>query len=218
MAKKYLFSDEAGCFAFNRNPNVSKYFIICTVTLSDLNVAAELVKLRRQMIWEGAPVGDYFHATEDKQDVRDRVYAAILKHDVRIQATICEKAKAQPHVTTSKAEFYKRPWYYTLKYGIAPHVNAGDELLITAASIGTKKERLTYCSKLDDVMRQTIKAARWAVDFRPSHCDPCLQVADYCAWAIQRKWERGDTRSYDMIKHMVTREFDLWSHGTEMFY
>ena len=218
MAKKYLFSDEAGCFTFNRTPNVSKYFIICTITLSDLTVAAGLVKLRREMIWDRSPVGDYFHATVDKQEIRDRVFAEILKHDVRIQATICEKAKAQPHLTTAKSRFYKYPWYYTLKHGIARHVNAGDDLLVTAASLGSKNERQTYCKELDDVMGQTIKAARWAVDFRPSHCDPCLQVADYCAWAIQRKWERGDTRSYDMISHMITREYDLWSRGTTIYY
>lgn len=170
------------------------------------------------MVWDGTPVGDFFHATSDKQEVRDRVYEAILKHDVRIQATICEKAKAQPKVTTSKARFYQTPWYYTLKHGIAPYIKPGDELLVTAASIGSKKERLTYCKGLDDVMGQTIGSAKWAVDFRPAHCDPCLQVADYCAWAIQRKWERGDTRSYDLIKHKITREYDLWGHGTTLYY
>lgn len=218
MAKKYLFSDEAGCFTFNRNPNISKYFIICTVTLTDLNVAAELVKLRREMVWGGVPIGDYFHATTDKQMVRDRVYDAILNHDVRIQATICEKAKAQPKITRSKARFYQTPWYYTLKHGIAPHVQEGDELLVTVSSIGNKKERLTFYNGLDDVMNQTIGRAKWAVDFRPSHCDPCLQVADYCAWAIQRKWEMGDTRSYDLIKHKITREYDLWSRGSKLYY
>jgi len=110
------------------------------------------------------------------------------------------------------------PWFYTLKHGVAPLISAGDELLVTAASIGTKKERLTFCNELDDVANQTIRGATWVVDFRPSHCDPCLQVADYCAWAIQRKWEKGDARSYGLIKHMVTREYDLWSHGTKLYY
>jgi hypothetical protein len=27
------------------------------------------------------------------------------------------------------------------------------------------------------------------------HVRPGLWVADHCCWAIQRKWERGDTRS-----------------------
>lgn len=218
MAKKYLFSDEAGCLTFNRNQNISKYFIICTVVMEDLSVAADLVKLRRELVWQRKPVGDYFHATTDKQVVRDAVFDVIAKHEIKIQATICEKAKAQPKTTTSKSRFYKYPWFYTLKHGIAPLIDNGDELLVTAASIGTKKERLTFCNELDDVASQTIKGVPWVVDFRPSHCDPCLQVADYCAWAIQRKWERGDIQSYDIIKHMITREYDLWSHGKTMYY
>ncbi|MCF6315639.1 MAG: DUF3800 domain-containing protein [Marinosulfonomonas sp.] len=218
LAKKYVFADEAGCFAFNRNPNVSKYFIVCTITLTSLEVAAELVKLRRKLIWDGKPVGDYFHATSDKQEIRDEVFAAILKHDVRVQATICEKAKAQPSLTSNKARFYKYPWYYTFKHGISPHLNPEDELLVTAASIGTKKERATFCKELDDVMSQTLTGPKWTVDFRPAGCDPCLQVADYCAWAIQRKWERGDSRSYDLIKTNITREYDLWERGTTLYY
>lgn len=219
MPKKYVFADEAGCFAFNNNPNVSRYFIICTITASNLTVAADLVKLRRKLVWEGAPVADYFHATSDKQEVRDEVFKAIVANgQLRVQATICEKSKANPSIRTSKSRFYKYPWYYNLRYGIAPHLSAGDNCLVTAASIGTKKERATFCNQLDDVMKQTVKAAAWAVDFRPSQCDPCLQVADYCAWAIQRKWERGDTRSYDLISHMITREYDLWAAGTQYFY
>lgn len=217
MARKYLFADEAGCFTFNRSNNVSTYFIICTVVADNLGFAADLVKLRRKMIWNNENVKDYFHATEDRQDIRDQVFDVIKQYPLTIQATICEKAKAKPSITTNKARFYKYPWYYQFKHAIAPQMSRGDELLITAASIGTKKERATFCGELDDVMAQTVRA-RWAVDFRPSQCDPCLQVADYCAWAIQRKWERGDTRSYDLIKHQVTYEYDLWQRGKTLYY
>jgi hypothetical protein len=48
--------------------------------------------------------------------------------------------------------------------------------------------------------------------------DPCLQVADYCAWVIQRKWERGDTVSYDMIREKIATEFDLWKNGPNHYY
>jgi hypothetical protein len=213
----YIFADEAGCFTFKRGPNISDYFIICTVTLTDLSVAADLVKLRRKMVWAGEEVSDFFHATTDKQTIRDQVYDVIRTHNVGIQATICEKAKAHPNVTRSKARFYKYPWYYQFKHAISPHIKPGDDLLVTAASIGTKKERTTFCNELNDVMSQTVKA-KWAVDFRPSHCDPCLQVADYCAWAIQRKWERGDSRSYDLIAHQITYEYELWKKGKTLYY
>lgn len=215
---KYIFADEAGCFTFNRNPNVSKYFIICTITMTDLSVGVALADLRRKLVWEGLPLRDYFHATTDAQAVRDRVFQEFAVHQFKVQAVICEKAKAQPSVTKSKHRFYKYPWYYSLKHGISPHISPGDKVLATVASIGTAKEQLTYRAELDDVFRQTASKAAWAVDFVPSRCNPWLQVADYCAWAIQRKWETGDVRSYDLIKDRITNEYDLWAHGAKFYY
>ena len=215
---RYLFSDEAGDFTFNRQPNVSRYFIICTVSASSLELGHRLTQLRHDLVREGAPVGDCFHATTDAQEVRDRVFALLADADFRFQATICEKSKAQPQVRASKARFYQYPWYYHFKFGLAPHLAAGDRLLVTAASIGTKKERQTYTSALQDVVNQSAAHVLWAVDFRPALADPCLQASDYCAWAIQRKWERGDTRSLDIIRAKLTYEYELWARGTTHYY
>lgn len=218
LAEKYLFADEAGCFTFNRQPNVSRYFMLCTVTTTDLSVANSLQQLRKQLVWDGAEIGDYFHATVEKQAVRDKVFETILSHDFGVQVTICEKSKAQPQVCKDKARFYQYAWYYHFKYGISKYVDEDSELLVTAASIGTKKEKLSFTNCLADVMNQTIAKGKWAVDFRPSATDYCLQLADYCAWAIQRKWERNDSKSYDMIKDRITYEYDLWKRGKKHHY
>lgn len=221
MPTRYAFADEAGCFTFERKQGASTYFIICTVTMSDVAVRDSLHNLRSKLVWDGAPVGDYFHATSDKQEVRDAVFDTILKHDFKVQAQICEKAKAQPHITKSKARFYQYPLYYLFRHGLAPHLKAGDTLEVTAASIGTKKERIAFSSALDDVMNQTAGGRTpWAVDFRPSQCDPCLQLADYCAWAIQRYYEtdKKDPRSYELIKDRITYEYDMWGHGRKLYY
>lgn len=214
----YLFSDEAGCFTFNRDPNVSKYFIICSVTTKGRELATALARLRHELIREGIPVGDCFHATSDSQAVRDRVYAELLKHDFKFQATICEKSKAQPQVTVSKARFYKYPWFYHFKHGIAPGLKSDDRLVVTAASIGTKKERETHTNALKDVVKQSAPNLDWIVDFRPAQSDNLLQVADYCAWAVQRKWERNDARTLDLIKDRLSYQYELWRRGTDHYY
>lgn len=214
----YLFSDEAGCFTFNRKPNVSRYFILCTVTTSTLDLAEALFRLRHELLREGLPVGDCFHATTDSQAVRDRVYAEIMKYDFRFQVTICEKSKAQPQVTASKARFYKYPWFYHFKHGIAPHINAGDRLVVTAASIGSRKERATYVTALNDVVNQSAPAIPWIVDFRPAMACHMLQVADYCAWATQRLWELKDDRSFKLIADRQNYAYELWKHGTKHYY
>jgi hypothetical protein len=38
MARKFIFTDEAGDFAFKRGPNVPGYFIVCSVTLDTCEV------------------------------------------------------------------------------------------------------------------------------------------------------------------------------------
>ncbi len=181
-------------------------------------VGDELTKLRRTLAWDGAELGDYFHATQDKQAVRNAVFDVICKHDFLVHATIMEKSKAYPQVRASRERFYQYGWFYHYKH-LAPQIaRASKELMTTAASIGTRKERASFESAVEDVMRQTVSCPTWKVNFCPAAADPCLQVADYCAWALQRKWERNDTRSYDLIKSRVGSEYDLWARGTKHHY
>ncbi|MEE2565602.1 DUF3800 domain-containing protein [Hyphobacterium marinum] len=218
MPNKYVFADESGCLAFKREGNASKYFICATATMDSCDIAKALLDLRRGLAWDGAELGDFFHASTDRQLVRDAVFSELLRHDFTIQATIMEKSKAQPQVRASDARFYQYGWLYHFRHGVTPQLTHASEPLITTASIGTKKQRAAFESAVNDVLRQTVKCARWDTDFCPAHADPCLQVADYAAWAIQRKYERDDTRSYDLIRDRITYEYDLWHRGSVHYY
>ncbi len=218
MPDKFIFTDEAGCFTFNREPNVSKYFILCTVTMDDCSIGYDLIELRKKLAWEGLPLGDYFHATTDAQSVRDEVYRTIMKRPFTVQATVMEKSKASPKIKESKPKFYQYGHYYHFKHCTKGLLDGTNEALVTTASIGVRKERIAFESAVNDVMRQTKRCKIWKSDFMPAQADPCLQLADYCAWALQRKWERSDFRSYDLIKERITHEFDLWSHGDVHHY
>lgn len=220
MPMIYVFADEAGCLEFSRKSNVSRYFLLCTVTLNDCQVGNDLMSLRRQLAYEGYELGEYFHASADKQVVRDKVFETICSHDFRIDATLLEKSKAITSVRSSRARFYQYGWYYHFKF-VAPRIIASDtEMLTTAASLGTRKECVSFYNAVEDVMGQTCHGVKWKTSVFPAATDPCLQVADYCAWAIQRKWESGgsDVRSYDLIKDHIATEYDLWASGTVHYY
>lgn len=215
---KYVFADEAGDAEFSRKANVSRYFIVCTVSMDDCSIAAKLLELRRDLAREGMELGDYFHASEDKQPVRDRVFELIQGADIVIDATILEKSKAQPQTHPSFHRFYQYGWFYHFR-NICPRIlNGHDDVMIAAASIGTKRDKAHFRAAINDVAQQTAKAGRITTDFLSCAADPCLQVADYCAWAIQRKWERSDARSYDLITGKIIREYDLWKAGTVHYY
>jgi hypothetical protein len=49
--------------------------------------------------------------------------------------------------------------------------------------------------------------------------NPWLQVADYCAWAIRRKWEIGDLRTYDQIRPRLAKvELNITAVGDGTTY
>jgi len=51
-AEQFIFTDEAGCFTFSREPNVSRYFILCTITMDECSVGTDLFELRRRLAWD----------------------------------------------------------------------------------------------------------------------------------------------------------------------
>lgn len=218
MARKYIFADESGNFDFNRKPGASRYFILTTITCDSYKVGDALLNLRRDLAWQGLGLNSEFHATEDKQEIRNHVFRIIQEHNFRIDATILEKSKAAPRIRLTDTHFYQSAWYLHLKH-VAPKVaKAGDEMLVVGASLGTKKKRGAMYDAVSDVVQQVagntdFRTASWA-----AHSDPCLQVADYCCWAIRRKWEMDDHLSYQLIADKIATEFDVFARGEVHYY
>lgn len=217
MADRYVFADEAGNFHFAVAPGATRYFILTTIAADDCSVGDRLLALRREIGWKGLHLDHEFHATEDPQAVRDEVFALLQGESFRVDATILEKRKAQPHLQTDRA-LYKMAWFLHFNF-VAPRISARqDRLFVVASKMGTKKKRGIFHTAVDDVVDQVAPCSSYRVAFWDANSDPCLQVADYCTWAIQRKWEGGDTRSYDLIADKVRTEKDIWRIGNTYYY
>ncbi len=219
MSRVYVYGDESGNFDFSRHRGASRYFILTTVTCSeDRQARRDLEELRYGLAWGGEELRDFFHASEDRQAVRDEVFRALSRSPFRVDATIMEKRKAHPRLTASDVVFYKYAWYYHARH-VLPSISApGDEVLVIASSIGTKKKKRYFRKAVFDVigqiqLRQDVKTAHWS-----TASDLGLQIADYCSWAIFRKWEEGDERSYRLIQDKIHREYDLFRPGTRFYY
>jgi hypothetical protein len=216
MPDRYVFADEAGNFDFSNGQGASRYFILCTVTSTHCGAGDALLALRRELGWRGINLDRVFHATEDPQPVRDEVFELLAGMEYHVDATILEKRKAQPHLR-EEAQLDKMAWYLHFKY-LARHVGRNDRLFVAASSLGTKKARRALHTAVDDVVHQLAPCRSHRVAFWPADSDPCLQVADYCTWAIQRRWERKDDRSRVLIAPKIRSEFDVWSLGKTHYY
>jgi hypothetical protein len=216
MADRFVFADEAGNFDFSLKKGASRYFVLTTVTMGDCRTGDALALLRRDLTWRGSNLPRQFHATDDTREVRGAVFDLLKRSPIRIDATVLEKRKAQPHLQGELA-LYKMGWYLHFKY-VAPRIaTSQDRLLVVAASLGTKKTRRFFNAAVDDVVRQ-VAPSRHRVAFWVAESDPCLQVADYCCWAVQRAWEHGDHSYLDILASKVSSNQDIWATGTTFYY
>lgn len=218
MGRVTTFADESGNFDFSKKPGATRYYILTAVSMADCTgINAALNDLRHALAWEGIAHPGPFHACMDPAPTRERVFAAIAPFDFRVDAVVLEKSKAQPQVRRTDARFYQYGWFYLMRHVVPRITTSGDELLAVAASIGTKKKEAAFYAGVADVMAQVAgvraKTACW-----PAAADPCLQVADYCCWAVSRKWERGDGGPYGNVAAKVKSEYDLWSYGRTHYY
>lgn len=213
----YIFSDEAGDFTFKDKPGASRYFIIGSVTMSDCGIGEELLALRRELAWKGISL-EMFHATADKQDVRDQVFDIIRHSALRVDATIFEKRKAQPHLATNAALFYKTAMFYHFRH-VVPRVSSrGDELAVVASKLQLKKKKGALHDAVRDVTNQVAVGRKFITAFTAANTDPCLQVADYATWAVQRFFEMGDDRSFRLIQDKVKSCYQIWDRGKVAYY
>jgi hypothetical protein len=214
MAKRiHVFGDEGGDLTFAPPGNgISRYFMIGTITLESCELGNHLLDLRRELAWKGIQL-DRFHATSDKQRVRDRVFAGLAVADFRFDVTILDKRKTFGYLRADPLRFYKTAWWLHLKYVAPQIVGPLDELLVVASSLQISNKKRLVHEAVADVVDQVSPTVVFHTAFAASMSDPCLQLADYMTWAVQRKYESSDTRSYDLVMHKIATEFQPYIGG-----
>lgn len=88
--------------------------------------------------------------------------------------------------------------------------------MLTAASVANEKKRREGLYRaVQDVVAQVTPTTSFRTAYWQAASDPCLQIADYCCWAIQRKWERRDDRSSVLIKDKIRSEFQFFKERAD---
>lgn len=228
MPKKflYVFIDEGGNFDFS--PTGTKYFSISTVTREKpfpwdvplTNLKYQLIENESGHYLPGEVIPHYFHATEDKQVVRDKFFEIIVKSlgSFRIDSVIVEKRKTGPSLRPQE-RFYPRMLGYLLRHLFtSSSVKGYDEVIVITDQIRLARRKDAITKAIKDGLAILPGHVAYRIFHHPSHSCLGLQVVDYVNWAILRKWESGDARSYEIIKKGIFSEFDIFQIGTTYYY
>ena len=215
----YIFLDEAGTLDFSKTG--THYFLLGALTKErPFHAYKELTELKYDLTELGTEL-EYFHASENAQPVRNRAFDIIERNlsGVRVDALVVEKRKTGPTLQIEE-KFYVRMLGDLLKYILDQHDLAlFKEVLVFTDSIPIQKRRATMEKAIKTTLAGLLPAtAKYRLLHHSSKSNLDLQIADCCTWAIYRKWNMGDTRSYDHIKTAVTSEFDIFGAETTLYY
>jgi hypothetical protein len=212
-----MYFDEAGNFDFS--PGGSKYFIMtAVVSRRPFAPHGELLDIKYDCLETGLDL-DRFHATEDRQSVRDRVYDAITNwlDEIEIYSVIIQKNRTNPMLRDGRT-LYLRAFDWLTKYACPRSLRRVDRVVAVTDRIPVAKRQGDVKQALKRSFKQHLGERTYCLFHHDSRGDLNLQVADYVCWAIQRKWERGDDRSYKLIQGAIRGEGDLFRDGGTNYY
>jgi hypothetical protein len=214
---RYVFADEAGNFDFSAKG--TGYFIVTALVMEHWKSGGELLDLRHELALEGADLFEGgFHASEEKQAIRDRVFPIVQKAELEIHAVVLDKRKTEPRIAANEWYFYQLAWHFLFKYLASKCLLPGEPVLVVGSSLGTKARKERFRAGLQSVVNQNTRQALVKMAFWSASSHPCLQLADYCAWAIQRWKERGDDRSWVLIQPKVKSCFEPFQNSNQTYY
>lgn len=215
----YIFLDEAGNFDFSQGG--TEYFVLTSLTKErPFEAYKPLTELKYDLIELGIDL-EYFHAAEDQQATRNRVFDIIESHltEARLDSLIIEKRKTGPSLQNG-IRFYPEMLGYLLKYVLNGMnlANMSEVVIVTDRIPIARKRQAVEKAVKKTLARMLPQNVPYRVLHHDSKSNVDLQIADYCNWAIYRKWSRQDERSYVKIKKAVKSEFPIFQNGTKNYY
>lgn len=215
----YLFLDEGGNFDFSASG--SRYFTMTSVLkFRPFETSNRLAALRYDLIETGLDI-EYFHASEDRQAVRDRVFG-ILDEDLdrfEVDSIIVEKPKTGPGLQAPN-QFYPRMLGYLLQYVLKrlPFKDVVEVIVITD-QLPIQKKRKAVEKAIKHTLKEMLpNDVPYRLLHHSSKSASGLQIADYFNWAIFRAWERGDRRSLEKVAPVIKSQFEIFRNGTAYYY
>lgn len=161
--------------------------------------------------------GFYFHAKDDTPEVREKFFKYLDQLGFSLQIIVARKRLdifIKKH-NSNENEFYadilghllkdKMTKYSRLVLNIAQRGSATSSINLDLA----KNKALGRFRKNNPDKESRCRVVFNVQDFKK---EPILSVADYASWAVQRVFERGDTRHYDYIQGKVSSIVDLYDY------
>lgn len=157
----------------------------------------------------------YFHCSEDAQYTRDRVFDVIANLSFEVHAVVLQKNKTNPTIQNAH-DLYRRAFSGLVK-GLVRRKGTQRFLRVFVAELDLARRKSAVLSSLKGALAGE-GSLQYEIYVHPAQTHHMLQVSDYVCWAVARKWEKDDLRSYALVKPKIVNEFDYFRKGVTLYH
>ena len=94
-----------------------------------------------------------------------------------------------------------------------------EKLIVIAASLFTGNQKRPAEKAVKTTLSRMLPSGTpYRLFHHSAKCNFDLQIADYCSWAIYKKWSSTEKRPYQIIHPRLRSEFDIFKRGTRFYY
>lgn len=211
------------------DPDAPRFFMLGMVQCEcEPDVTDALEQLRSDLLsrplYSGIPsmqenagkTAKHFHAKDDHAEVRAKVFERLCELDFRFFAIIKDMREVRRYVRERNrlhASYRYKPdelYDLTARMLFKQRLHKEDRYRIVFARRGKKDRTRRLMTELKSTRQRFLDENGFMSDAEleilPAYPwdSPCLQVADYCLWALQRCYERHEARFIQAIWDKVS--------------
>lgn len=224
------------------DPDASRYFMLGMVRCADDDAAAAaLATLRHGLLasplYASIPsmqptaekTARGFHAKDDHAEVRSKVFELLLTLDFKFYAVVKDMRVIRGYVDSRSqmdSSYRYRPnelYDLAVRMLFKQRLHQADHYRIVFARRGSSDRTTALMGELQrtrqSFLRQHGLMHETKLEIHPTHPweQPCLQIADYCLWALQRCYERHEGRFLHALWPKVSLIHDVDDPGRKPY-
>lgn len=206
----YIFLDESGNLDFSAKG--TRYFVLTSVSMErPFQIDAALDDYRYHCIEGGADI-EHFHCYNDRRAIRSAVFDRIAAHadGMRVDCLVVEKGGVRWEMRDG-ARFYAAVMGHLLRLALRMEGGTGNakDVIVITDTVPVNSRRRAVQKAIRTTLAGALPGFGYRLLHHQSRSHYGLQVADYCSWAVFRKWQRGERLWYDRIEPAMRSELRI---------
>lgn len=202
----YIFLDESGDLGFKSKS--SKWFLFTIVLTNNHRRIEKVVKKIRNSLKKKYKKVNELHAYHTQPAIRKRMLKLLSENkDLKVLCVILNKKKVYIDLQNQKN------YLYNYAANILLDRLHNKKLIDTNEPIELYIDQKDTNRFLRDNFEKYLKQnftkrgnGKVNIKIKPSHTEKCLQAVDFISWAIFRKYEKGESEYYELIKDNIIEE------------